>query len=87
MDWPAAASIAGIGALTLALIVHVVRYAYTQGQTDQRLRTVEESVRDHGTIKDLLAGLSATVKGLEGSVAELRQAIHEIAPRTPRARS
>ena len=73
--------------LTVVLIGHIVRYAYQQGKTEQRLEAVEGASASHGEMRELLAKLSAMVGGMNESIQELKAAIHEIAPRSIRGRT
>ena len=58
----------GVGA---ALIVHIIRYAYKNGQTDQRLANVESAIAAASDLKMLVAALTSTVEGLKGAVNRL----------------
>ena len=82
---------AAFGAITTALvalaglILHVVRYAYKQGQTDNRLATVEASIAAASDLKMLVAALTATVEGLKGAVNRLDGYFERVnQPVTPR---
>lgn len=85
--WQILALTISILGLTGTLIAHIIRYAYQQGRTEQRLETVERVSAGHGDIREILAGLQVTVGALHDVVQELKAAIHDIAPRTLRRAS
>ena len=68
----------------LMLTLHIVTYAYAQGKRDARLNSIEEAVKGHDGTREMLASLSATVHSLNQTVGELKEAIHDIAPRVVR---
>ena len=71
-------ALAPTGAVGVALLAHVLRYAYGQGRTHARLSALEHSHVDVGQARELMAALTATVGGLKDSVDGLHDAVREI---------
>ncbi|HZK99415.1 MAG TPA: hypothetical protein VFC47_05915 [Caulobacteraceae bacterium] len=71
-----AAVTAAVG--VVALLVHVVRYAYTRGETNNRLESLEKAQDAAGATHSVLASLSATVGALEKSIARLDTALERM---------
>lgn len=82
--WTALAAIATALGFGVALLVHIVKYAYKQGQTDQRLSTVEAAQGSSGALNALVAALTATVNALEQSVMRLDRAVESLRGRESR---
>ena len=72
------AAIGSAAAVALALGAHLLRYAYGQGQVDERLKALERGHGDIGEAQRLMAALNATVNGLKDSVDGLQEAVSEI---------
>jgi hypothetical protein len=72
------AAICSTCAVAAALLVHVMRYAYGQGRTDERLKALERGHEDLGEARQLMAALTATVTALKESVDGLQAAVGEI---------
>ena len=72
------AAIGSAAAVALALVTHVLRYAYAQGQIIQRLKALEGGQTEIGHAQQLMAALTATVSGLKDSVDGLHEAVSEI---------
>lgn len=72
------AAICSTCAVAAALLVHVLRYAYGQGQTDERLKVLERGHDDIDQARQLMAALTATVTALKESVDGLQAAVGEI---------
>lgn len=66
------------GGVLMALIAHIVTYAYHRGQTDTRLETLERSNAAHAATDKLISALMATVEALKDSVDRLDNAVVEI---------
>lgn len=72
------AALAAVGGLGLGLVVHLVKYAYDQGRSEQRIASLERNQSDIGQSQNLLGALTATVTGLKESVDGLQDAVNEI---------
>jgi hypothetical protein len=86
VNGPLLGAYAGIAASLVGLVIHLARYAYSQGVTHQRLDTLEKTSGTANEVHGLLAALTATVAGLKDTVSELKSAVNDIAPRTARGR-
>ncbi len=78
IDTASGSALAGAGGLGLALVAHVVRYAYDKGQTDNRLAVVEKNTSAQGEVHSVLSALTATVGALKESVERLDRALERI---------
>ncbi len=78
IDAASGSALAAAGGLGLALVVHVVRYAYDKGQTDNRLAVVERNTSAQGEVHSVLSALTATVGALKESVERLDRALERI---------
>jgi hypothetical protein len=78
MDLPVLSAVAAALGTLAMLLVHIVRYAYQQGQTDQRLRALETSQGAPGEIHGLIGALTATVDALKDSVERLDRALERL---------
>lgn len=78
IDTASGSALAGAGGLGLALVVHVVRYAYDKGQTDNRLAVVEKNTGAQGEVHSVLSALTATVGALKESIERLDRALERI---------
>lgn len=67
----------GGGAL-IGLMIHIIRYAYSQGVTHQRLDAIERQQGASNETNALVAALTATVDALKGSVDRLDRAVERI---------
>ena len=76
--WPMIAAVAAFFGLGAMLIIHIVRYAYTQGQTDQRLCAVEKGIECSGGLQVAVAALAATVTSLQSSVNRFDRALEKL---------
>lgn len=76
--WTMIGALAAVAALAAMLVAHVVRYAYTQGRTDQRLTAVETAQGASREIHGVIGALSATVDALKDSVERLDRALERI---------
>ena len=68
----------------VALSVHVLRYAYQQGKTDQRLFSLESDHATVGTLHTLIGAMTASVGALEKSVNRLDNALEKMGERVSR---
>lgn len=78
IDAASGSALAAAAALGLALVVHVVKYAYDRGQTDNRLAVVEKNTSAQGEVHSVLSALTATVGALKESVERLDRALERI---------
>jgi hypothetical protein len=76
--WAMISAVGAAGTVLVALIVHVIGYAYQRGQIDNRLAVLERDHANTGATQQLLSALAATVEALKGSVDRLDAAIVEI---------
>ena len=76
--WTMIGALAGVAGLAAVLTAHVVRYAYTQGRTDQRLTAVASAQGATREIHGVIGALTATVDALKDSVERLDRALERI---------
>ena len=76
--WTPLSALGAAGAVLLALLAHVVTYAYQRGRTDTRLDALESSHTSQAATDRLLASLTAMVEALKDSVERLDHAVVEI---------
>lgn len=65
-----AAAICAVLGFGLALVVHIIKYSYAEGQKDQRLKALEERPHD-GDCKAELAVLTAKFAVLEKTITDV----------------
>ena len=66
MPWQIVSAWAAVATVAIGLGVHALRYAYTQGKTDQRLAVLERAQGD-------LPGITAAISALTTAVGALQQ--------------
>jgi hypothetical protein len=76
--WEMTSAVAAAAGTAAVLVLHVVRYAYIQGQTDQRLKALESAQGDAGEAHHVIGALTATVDALKDSVERLDRALERI---------
>lgn len=68
-------AVLGLGA---TFVIHIIKYAYKQGVTDQRIAALEKSVAEVAGVKELLAGIQSTVEALTRAVDRLDRATERL---------
>ncbi len=71
-------ALAAVVAVGVTLLVHLANYAYQRGVSDQKIADLRERVEklehaiDDTTVKEIVAGLEASVEGFRDAIRELR---------------
>lgn len=84
--WVAVAAVVAVISVGGAMILHIIKYAYQQGQTDQRLKEVESKLLIATGLGTVVSALTATVESLVGAVNRLDRTTERLEDRShPRA--
>lgn len=78
MDAGSWSAFAGVGVLGLALLGHVIRYAFDQGRISTQLSTLEHAVAAAKDASAILSAMTSTVAALGKSVDRLDSALDRI---------
>ena len=80
----ALATAVGVG---VAFIVHIIRYAYSQGVVNTRLERMEKAQEGVSAVSSVLASLTSTVAALEKSINRLDGALEKMGEKVARVGS
>jgi len=86
-NWAVIGSIATAAGVAVLLLVHIIRYAYQHGVTDNRLSTLEKASETAVGVQGVLATLTANVGALQASIARLDNAVEHIGEKISRVSS
>jgi len=78
MNWQMVSALSGMMALVGAFVWHLIRYAYDQGKTHQRLTEIETTQAAHDALPSVVSALNATVRALDESVKRMDGSISQI---------
>lgn len=78
MDAGSWSAFAAVGILGLALLGHVIRYAFDQGRTSTRLESIEHALAASKDASAILSAMTSTVAALGKSVDRLDAALDRI---------
>lgn len=81
MPWQIVSAWAAVATVAIGLGVHALRYAYTQGKTDQRLAVLEKGQGDIPPISHAIATLTAAVELLQKTADRLDRAVEAVTGR------
>ena len=73
--------------VAVAFIVHVIRYAYSQGVVNTRLERMEKAQEGVSAVSSVLASLTSTVAALEKSINRLDGALEKMGEKVARVGS
>lgn len=82
--WTAVAAVVAVVTLGGALMLHVNRYAYQRGTSDQRISELERRAGETTAIAPSLAALQATVAALTQSIERLDRVVERLEERSRR---